>query len=110
MSTDSPMYVSSMDNQAPAEQWDTWLRHIARQVHDKARARGLWRIEFEDLLQLARIAAWEAWRTIERRGIERRRPNAAEAYMRGAARRACERELRKGKDPLAHAVTWQPLG
>ena len=77
------------------------LSHIARQVCDKADS---WRVEFDEVLQEARLGAWDAYERCQRTGLagvdERR-------YVLGAARRAAERYLKRmGKDPLFNAENF----
>lgn len=66
-------------------QLETNLSHIARQVRDKA---ATWRVEYDDLLAVARTAAWQAAHSAASREFTIK---AARRYMLGAARRACER-------------------
>lgn len=61
------------------------LQHIARQVVAKY---GNWRVEQDDMLQEARIAAWEALELAKRKSIP---PQEHRRYALGAARKACER-------------------
>jgi hypothetical protein len=61
------------------------LEQIARQVVAK---HGNWRVEFDDMLQEARIAAWEALTAASARGYDAER---SRKYAHGAARKRCER-------------------
>lgn len=80
---------------------DAQLQHIARQVVQK---HGNPRVEFDDMLQEARIAAWQAIGRAPVRGV----PDAErERYALGAARKECERVVaRMKKDPLFHAENY----
>jgi DNA-directed RNA polymerase specialized sigma24 family protein len=64
------------------------LKQIARQVVAK---HGNWRVEFDDMLQEGRIAAWEALQRAERKGLPE---DERQRYALGAARKQCERCVR----------------
>lgn len=68
---------------------DGQLQRIAEQVSVKY---GDWRVEAEDMLQEARVGAWEA---LER--AQRKRLPVADhrAYALGAARKQCERTAKR---------------
>jgi len=75
------------------------LSHIARQVRDLADNP---RAEYDDLLQEARIEAWQAYQYAQKNNIRDVRQ-----YILGAARKRCERYVwRISQDPLYHAENW----
>ena len=81
------VYKCIGDDENPLSAIAVQLDHIARQVTERAEAEGLWRLEREELQQIARVTAWQAMQRAARRGIpaaERRR------YVLGAARSECE--------------------
>lgn len=84
------------------------LFHVARSATDRAAANGVWRVEREDMLQVARIGAWQAARLGLERGYTGDR---LRRYIIGGGRRACRNELSKlrRKDALLRACVWAPL-
>jgi len=77
------------------------LQRIAKQVVAK---HGNWRVEYEDMLQEARIGAWQALERAKRLSVpvaEHRR------YALGAARKECERAVKvMRKDPIYDALNY----
>lgn len=61
------------------------LQQIARQVVAK---HGNWRVEYDDMLQEARLAAWQALERAKRKGLP---VEDHSRYALGAARKECER-------------------
>jgi DNA-directed RNA polymerase specialized sigma24 family protein len=91
------------------ESVDKQLSHVARSFVDATHAEGWWRIEHDDLLQIARIGAWAATLRGMDNGFEGKR---LRTYCLGGARTACRdhlSKLRRKRDLLNVATSWRPL-
>ena len=71
---------------------DPQLQRIAQQVAHK---HGNWRVEQDDMLQEARVGAWQALQRAETKGLCDR---DARRYALGGARKECERAVARLKD------------
>ena len=78
------------------EDVDKQLQHIARQVVQKAKD---WRVEFDDMLQEARITAWQAITRGNARGLK---DEELRRYALGAARNECERIIASNEEDLLY--------
>ena len=83
------------------EALDPQLQRIAQQVTQK---HGNWRVESEDMLQEARIGAWQALQRADVKGLG---DAEARRYALGGARKECERAVTcMKKDALWDAESY----